>query len=311
MTINMLCLGAVGQCSILLTIAQKQGLFKKHGVEVQLVPVMGVEIPEPTLTNPIAYIGAPAALMRAATGADIKIVACFDTARLSSCLVVKSEISRPDQLRGKRLGARVTGAAMWIHTVLALEKLGLKPERDQIEIIEVGDPRDVVEALGEGRIDGAVLPRAQCDQLIHQGEFSILLDLSPCHVYGAPDALVATASLVKERSDLVEAIVAALIEAAALIGSSRHRVFVLEAIKLEFKITDDLAAETGLRELLKVLARNPYPSVERISDLQRIMALRNPAVLGASTADLVDDRVVRKLDYTGFIDVTYASYSRI
>ena len=100
----------------------------------------------------------PAALIRASNGAGLKIVACFDASRLSSCLVVSSEIRAAEQLRGKRLGARVEGAAMWIHTVLALGRLGPQPERDQISIVEIGDPLDIVEAFGRRLIAGAVLP---------------------------------------------------------------------------------------------------------------------------------------------------------
>jgi ABC-type nitrate/sulfonate/bicarbonate transport system substrate-binding protein len=307
MTTNVLCLGAVGLCSILLTIAQKQGLFRKHGAEIQLVPVNGVEVPRLTPRNPIAYIGAPAALMGAADGADLKVVACFDTARLSSCLVVNSEISRAEQLRGRRLGARVTGAALWIHTVLALEKLGLKPERDQITIAEIGDPLDIVQALEEGWIDGAVLSRAQCEQLTNKGGYSILFDLAPCHVYGAPDALVATNSFLRQSPDLVESIVAGLIEGAALIHTPRYRSIVLEAIKADLMITDCVGVEAGFRELLNLVARKPYPSVERLYALQRIMSSIKPAVLGVSITDLVGDRVVRKIDESGFIDRIYAS----
>ena len=156
MAINVLCFGAVGLSTILLSIAHRQSLFQKRGVDVRLVPVLGTQIPELTTDNPFGHIGAPAALMRAAEGVDLKILASFDTARLSSCLIVRPGITKGEQLRGKRLGARVTGARMWIHTVLALEKLGLQPERDQISILEIGDPPEVIRALESGQIDGAI-----------------------------------------------------------------------------------------------------------------------------------------------------------
>src|SRR4051812_8355395 len=124
MKVNLLCLGAVGLTAIVPAIAQRNGLFKKHDVDVRLIPVVGTAVPEFTTTTPVGHIGAPAALMRASAGADLRLVASFDTSRLSNCLVARPGINTPDQLRGKRLGARVTGAAMWIHTVIALEALG-------------------------------------------------------------------------------------------------------------------------------------------------------------------------------------------
>jgi ABC-type nitrate/sulfonate/bicarbonate transport system substrate-binding protein len=307
MRINVLCLGAVGLCSTLLTVAQRQGFFKRHGVEIRLVRVPGTEIPEPSSNNPIAYIGAPAALMRASGGIDLKVIACFDSARLSSCLVVNADISAPEQLRGKRLGARAEGAAIWIHTVLALEQLGLKPARDQISIAEIGDPLDIVEALEAGQIVGAVLSRPQCEQLTTRG-YSILVDLFPCNVYGAPDAVVATTTFLLEHPDVVESIVAGLIEGAAFTLSPRQRLVALEAIKAELMITDGGAAESGLLELLNTVVRKPYPSVERLCDMQRVMSAGKPDVLRVSIKELVHDRVVRKLDQDGFIDRIYAAY---
>src|SRR3954451_22333468 len=121
MRVNVLCVGTLGP--LLLSVAHRQGLFRKFGVDVQPVPVRGTRIPELTIGNSFGHIGAPAAVMLAAAGADLRILASFDTARLSSCLVVNPEINKPEQLRGRRLGARVTGAAMWLHTILALQHL--------------------------------------------------------------------------------------------------------------------------------------------------------------------------------------------
>jgi ABC-type nitrate/sulfonate/bicarbonate transport system substrate-binding protein len=307
MKINMLCLGAVGLGSILLAVAHGQGLFRKHGIDVQLVPVPGTQIPELTSSNCFGYIGAPAAVMRAAEGTDLKILASFDTARLSSCLIVNSAICKPEQLRGKRLGARVIGAAMWIHTVLALEKLGLQPEQDQISVEEIGDPVDVIRAMEAGRIDGAVLARAQCEQLARKG-FSILLDLFPLDMYGAPDALVVTATFLRDHPEVAERIVAGLIEGVAFALSPRERSAALESIKSELMLTDTVAAESGLVELSRVVARRPYPSIERLRNMQRTMSLYKSTVRGVVIEDLVDNRFVRKLDENRFIERTYAAY---
>jgi NMT1/THI5 like len=305
--INLLCLGAVGLCSILPSIAQRHGLFKKQGVQIELTRVSGTQIPEPSISSPLGYIGAPAALIGAARGANLKILACFDTARLTCCLVVKPHINKPEQLRGKKLGVRATGAAIWIHTILALENLGLDPERDQIDIAEIGDPIEIVEALEAGVIDGAVLSRPQCEQLTNKG-YSILSDLFPYDIYGAPDALVATTTFLRECPKVVEGIVAGLIEAVAFTLSPRRRPIALESIKAELMITDNFVGELGLVELSKVVARKPYPSIERLSNMQRIMLATKPMVSGLSIKELIHDGIVHRLDRSGFIDRIYASY---
>ena len=307
MKVNLLRLGAVGLSSIVPAIAQRNRLFEKHDLDVQLVPVLGTAVPELTTTNPIGHIGSPAAVMRACAGANLRVLASFDTARLSNCLVVRSGIKTRDQLRGKRLGARVTGAAMWIHAVLALEALGLDWVEDQIRILEIGDPADIMRALESDAIDGAVLARAQCEQLSRRG-YSILLDLLPLNVHGAPDALVVTAQFLAENPKATEGIVTGLIEAAAFTLSPDKRSIVLETIKAEMRITDNVIVENALHELSKILARKPYPSIERLRNMQRIMSTINPNVLGVTMEDMVDDLLVSRLDASGAIDRIYGSY---
>jgi ABC-type nitrate/sulfonate/bicarbonate transport system substrate-binding protein len=307
MSINLLWLGAAGMGSTVVSIAHRQNFFQKHGVNIQLVPVTGTQIPELTDDTPFGFIGAPASLMRAGEGADLNLLASLDTARLSVCLVTSPDISNADQLRGKRLGARVTGAAMWIHTVLALEKLGLDLGKDNISIAEIGDPTDVVRALEAGEIDGAVLSRAICEQLATK-DFNILLDLFPLEVYGAPDALVAAKGFVADHPEVAEGIVAGLIEGIAFILSPRERKAALNGLRETLNITDDAAAESGLAELSDVLSRKPYPSLERLKDMQRIMLPARPNVGGVSIEEVLDDQFVRKLDENGFIDRTYAEY---
>jgi NitT/TauT family transport system substrate-binding protein len=307
MTTDMLYLGAVGLGVIPLSIAHQAGLFRKHGVDVCLVPVGGTQVPKVTAENPFGYIGAPAALMRAAEGTDLKILASFDNGRLSNHLVARPDIRTPADLCGKRLGARVTGAALWIHSIVALEQLGLDPKRDSIEILEIGDPAQIAQALESGNIDAAVLSRAQSRQLSAKG-YRVLLDLYPSNVYGAQDALIATSAFRREYPDVGERIVSAMIEAAAFCLSAGHQSRVLQAIMAELKVSDSAAAMESLQQLSMALTRKPYPSSERLANMQRIMSLHDSRVLEVDIDTLIDDSFVRKLETSGFIDSVYGEY---
>jgi hypothetical protein len=127
-------------------------------------------------------------------------------------------------------------------------------------------------------------------------------------VLGAPDAVVATTNFLRNHPDIVESIVAALIEAAALALSPRQRLVALETIKAELRLTDNTAAEAGLMELVNSIVRRPYPSTERLHEMQGIMSGSHPTVRSVSIKEQVHDQVVRKLDQNGFIDGTYAAY---
>jgi ABC-type nitrate/sulfonate/bicarbonate transport system substrate-binding protein len=265
-TINML-LGAVGLTSLVPHLANGQGIFAKDGLSIRLVAVTGTQIPDLTSNNPVGHIGAPAAMIKASRGSDLRILASFDSGRLLNHFVVAPGIRHAEDLKGKRVGARVKGAALWIHTVLALEKLGLEPTRDGIEILSIGDPSKIVQALQAGQIEGAVLATAYSKDLVAKG-YSVLLDLSTSGVYGAQDALVATNKFIGDNPQETESILAALIEAAAFSSFSKNHAAVIETMKTQLSVSD-AAAENGLSELSKILVRKPYPSVERLRNMQR------------------------------------------
>jgi ABC-type nitrate/sulfonate/bicarbonate transport system substrate-binding protein len=306
-SINMLHLGAVGLSTIVLHVADRQGFFKKHGVNIQLVPVTGTTIPELTDDNPVGHIGAPAAILKAARGSQLRILASFDSGQLFNHLIVAPSIKKPEDLRGKRVGARVKGAALWIHTVLALEQVGLDPAKDGIDILPIGDPAKVMQALEAGEIEGAVLSSAQSRQLVGKG-YSVLLDLSPRNVYGATDALVVTPKLIQEHPDTVQSIVIGMIEAAAFALSPKGKAAGIDTIKSELKVSSDAAAEDGLAELKKIVVRKPYPSVERLRNMQRVMTIADPKAAEVNVSALLDDSFVRKADDLGIIDRAYASH---
>ena len=50
------------------------------------------------------------------------------------------------------------------------------------------------------------------------------------------------------------------------------------------------------------------PSLEGLRNVQRLMAQRNPAVANLKTESLVEGRIMRELDESGFIDQLYATY---
>jgi ABC-type nitrate/sulfonate/bicarbonate transport system substrate-binding protein len=304
-SINMLHLGAVGLTSLMLHLANGQGIFAKHDLNIQLVPVTGTQIPDLTEDNPVGHIGAPAAMIKASRGSDLRILASFDSGKLLNHFVVAPGIRSPQDLKGKRVGARVKGAALWIHTVLALEKLGLESNRDGIEILSIGDPSKIVQALVAGQIEGAVLATAYSKDLVAKG-YSVLLDLSTSGVYGAQDALVVTNKFSRINELETEGIVAALIEAAAFSTFPKNHSAVVETMKTQLGVSD-AAAEEGLSELSKILVRKPYASVERLRNMQRVMTAVDPKAAALDVAHLIDDRFVRKLDQEGFIDRIYAT----
>src|SRR6185295_7050796 len=108
--VNIIFAEGTGSFVVLLEIAKAQAFFGKRGIEVHTVPTRGATVPRLSGEAPLGLIGAPAALLQVAEGADLKLIATLSTTNLSGHLVAQPKIKVAADLHGKRLGVRVVGA---------------------------------------------------------------------------------------------------------------------------------------------------------------------------------------------------------
>ena len=293
-----------GSFLVLLAIAEQEALFQKYGVNVRSVGVKGARVPRLTADMPLGMIGEPAVMLQAMEGADLRLVASFSDIKLSGHLVARPGINTPKELRGKRLGARVIGAGLWISTILALERLGLDPQRDQIAILPVGSPVQIFHALEQGEIDAALMSAAQSRELQAKGFAALLKDYPP-DISSFGGGLALSNSFLVDNCDVVENIVHALLEALALCLGGRNKEKVMNAFKTALSITDEESAASSLGEL----RRTPYPSLAPLEKMRAVISIHDPRVLKVSIANVIEDRFVRKFDKNGELNALYAAYT--
>jgi len=116
----------------------------------------------------VGYTGGTAVIGAVAGGADLKVLSAF-TNRVNYDLMVRPSIKTAADLRGKKFGIQTIGGTLWMGAILALEHLGLDPERDKITILAVGDQNVMAQALEAGTIDATVLDGVQSQRLIASG----------------------------------------------------------------------------------------------------------------------------------------------
>jgi ABC-type nitrate/sulfonate/bicarbonate transport system substrate-binding protein len=294
---------ATGSHLVLLAVAQQQGFFKKYGVDFEAIPARGATVRRLSSELPMGLIGEPAAIIQTAEGNDLRIVASLSIATLSGHLVARPEIKNVEDLRGKRLGVRVLGAGLWISTIIALEQLGLNPQRDGITTVSIGGPAEIVRALEDGVVDGALVSAERSRELQRKG-YSVLLQDYPAGISTFGSALTATAGYLLEHPDVARKVTAALVEALAFSFAERNKSAVMQAFKTSLNITDPDTAASNLAEL----RRKPYASLTALQGMQRVMAMHDPRLAKVDVKSLIDDRFVRELDESGTIASLYAAY---
>jgi NitT/TauT family transport system substrate-binding protein len=289
-----------------LWIAQEQGIFAKHGIEAQTILIRG----GPTLVASlvageidVAFTSGVSVLGAAAQGIDVKMLTSISS-RVSWKLMATPQIRKAPDLRGKRFGVQSIVGSTWMYSMLALEQLGLEPRRDNITFLPIGDPVTMAHALETGRIDAVVLDPVLSRGLMNKG-FSLLLDLFQAKVFFPGLGLGVTRAYLGQNDSTVERVATALTESLVFIQVPANKPIVLKSMIKNLRMTDPVAAENGYQDQLLTLNRKPYPSLEGLRNAQRLMALQNPKIAALKIEDLIDSRIVRKLDETGFIDRLY------
>ena len=149
-------------------LAKEEGLFAKHGLEADLVAVRSAPIQVTALvSNEVQFVrgSASSMLTAAAQGAKLKIIMSLFAERASYDFLVAPSITKPADLRGKKIGVQDFSGLLWSLTMLSLREMGLDPQRDNVSIQAIGDSTVIAQSLASGIIDGAALDKLQSARL--------------------------------------------------------------------------------------------------------------------------------------------------
>ncbi len=292
-----------------LWITDEQGFFAKYGIKAEVIFIRNSALSIAALYSKsidISQAGGISVLGVGDKGPDLKIVAAF-TSKLTHDLVARPGINSAKDLRGKRVGVQVVGGSLWITAMLALEQLKIDPTRDDIRVLTIGDQTVLAQALETGVIDAAPLDTAFSQKLKKKG-FPILVELNKTNSRTVSSTVVVLNSFLQSQPQILENLLKALIEGAAFTLAPENKPLVVRTIMKRLKLSDPADAEEGYDGVTKATDLKPYPSMEGMRNMQRFMKTQNPQVANINLENLVDSRLVKKLDDSGFIDQIVKTY---
>ncbi len=298
---------AVNTRSAILWIAQGQGLFAKNGLEVETIYLRSSNLQMAAMATgdvQFASSGGAPVLSAVSGGQDLKIVASPSN-RLAYDVVVRPEIREARDLRGKRFGVTNIGGTTWMAAILALEHLGLDYQRDQIRINALGNQTILAQAVEAGNIDATLLDPFLSRRLKQKG-LSVLIDLYRAKIPFINTSLIVNGTYLKENPEIVESVLKSILEAQAFVAAAANKYSVLQTMARQMKITDPTILEEGYQEILVGFEKKPYPSIDGLRNIQRMMNSLNPKVTRLKAEDIIESRFVRKLDESGYIDNLFA-----
>jgi NitT/TauT family transport system substrate-binding protein len=287
-----------------LWITHERGLFRKHGVDAQIVFIESGSTTVQSLASKevaFAQMAGAGVLQSRLRGSDVVMIAGVINT-LTFKLFVEKGIERPEQLKGKTIAVTRYGSSTDFALRYALERYGLIPEKD-VTILQAGTMPAMLNFMDGGKIQGAMLSSPFTLEARKKGH-RLMADLQMLGLEYQHTGLAATRALIKSRPDLVRNVMKAYVE--GIHYYKTHRAESLAILGKYLKTSDNQVLTEIYEDVgLRLTATKPYPTVRGIGIMLKELAASNPKTAAAPPEDFVDMTFVKELDASGFIDELY------
>jgi ABC-type nitrate/sulfonate/bicarbonate transport system substrate-binding protein len=284
--------------------AHESGIFKKYGLQVEVIATpSGVQGTNALIAGEVAFVQIAGGTTTGAAvgGADLKIVATM-VGTLVLNLVVRPEIDKAEQLRGKSIGISRYGTSLHTGARLAAKHFGLEPGKD-VHIVEIGAGDWIVGALQGNRVQGGVFGYPATSRAVKFGN-RVLLHLPTLNIPYASTGVSTRSEIIRDDPDLVRRYLSAQIEAIALM--KKDRAFTMKVLSKYLRTNDtDLLTESYDIQIAKYMMKTPLPTVDAVRSVLDELAERNPRAKDLDPNRFFDDRFVRQLQASDFIESLY------
>ena len=162
----------------------------------------------------------------------------------------------------------------------------------------VSDQAVIAQAIASGVVDGGYLGYTFGAQMERQG-FPILADLAKLGIPYQGLGIMARRSLVDRSPDVAERALRAMVETIAFINKPDNKVAVTRSLAKGLRLQKVEDAEAGYEMMKTLYDRRIYPSTDGLRNVIRLLGKTNESIRRLKAEELIDDRIVRKLEREG------------
>ncbi|HKA32251.1 MAG TPA: ABC transporter substrate-binding protein [Candidatus Binatia bacterium] len=281
-------------------IAQEAGLFKKYDLDFHLVFITSSPVATAAALGGDAEVQVTGAIgnVRAYVQGSKDLVFVGGIKNfLTHNILAKSDVRRPEDLKGKTMGVGRFGSNTHYFAIQALRRLGM--DARDVQMIQTGGSPETVAALVAGKVESAAIVAPGDAAAIAQG-FHIVVNGAELRIpYGAT-TLVTLRSVIAKRSPVIGRFMRTMAEAVKILHTDRN--FVYKVLGKYMRVTDT--------KILDASYNSEIPALERrlvIQDAALQASLDEIAPLDARAkvikpADMIDRRYLDEMEKSSFFD---------
>jgi len=280
-----------------LEMGKRTGIFKKNGIDVEVVYVNSGSLLSQALiagTFDLSFSQGSEAMVAKIRGADVRIAAVVAN-RFNHVYLAAPSITSIKQLNGKKVAVSRFGSGSHFQTNLALKEGGLDPEKD-VTVLQIGNSGARITAILSGVVDGTIMAADFVPRAKREG-FNVLTDLADTKIEYPFLSLNFVGSYLDRNQKTVKALIKSMSESIRALQTDATTAKAV--IRKSLRTDDAETVDYALARSVQVLDRRPFPTPGGIQTVLDELG-KEAKTKAWKFDDFVDLRALRELEKEGF-----------
>ena len=287
---------AISYNQIHIWVAKDAGLFRKHGLDAEIIFFRGGQLATQALVAgdpPIVNIGT--VVQAGLQGHDIVLIASSESAYNYS-VVARPGIAKVEQLKGKRLGISGFGSASHNAALILLGKFGLEPNKD-VSLAVTGGTTERLAAVDAGRTEATLVTPSELPRARKQGLVEVY-DMLNLGIEVQGNGFATSRSFIRSQRNVVLAALKGYVESIHYIHRNREET--RKIVAKYMRTSDAEILDATYDWFVKTVQKKPYPTLKGIQFLLDEVAAKLPQAKTAKPEQFVDLTLLQQLEKEGF-----------
>jgi len=247
-----------------LWVAKDEGIFRRHGLNVELIFLRGGQVAIQALTGgdpPLVTIGN--VIIANLQGHDIVLVGSVENSYDQSVFARRGTMTRMEELKGKRFGISGFGSATHNAALILFKKFNLEPNRD-VTFVPTGTGPERLAAMSTARIDATFFNPSEVPQALKAG-FVEIIQMADIGFEVQGSGLATSRAYIKANRDVVKAALKAYVEGIYYVFANKAAT--MKSLTRYMRTDDQEVLDYSYQHYLKRTPKKPYPTMNGIQNL--------------------------------------------
>lgn len=299
--------GAISSNVAPLWIAKEQGLFRKYGLDVDLVFIIAGRATQAMLAGqvPVGLVGATHVTNAVTGGGDLVMIVGLQNS-LDYLFIARPGIKSGEDLKNKKVAIGTPSGSASLATYVALDFLGLNPRRDNIVLLGIGGVPERLGALRSGSVEATSLS-PEFAQIVTSEGYRVLVNTGKENIPFQSSGLVVSRNYMKSNPQVVESLVKAIFESVAFVHKPANKEIVKNSLARNLRLDKPERLETAYLGLVEELPKKPCPTMEGVASVLKLMVQHglNAKAAKVKPEEIADLTPCKKLEDSGFLRSLY------